>query len=52
MLAELAPDIPATTNFMSLFQPIDHWKWASREDVVTIDLYPDPADPTPTLRRH
>jgi beta-galactosidase len=45
VLAELTPDIPATTNFMSLFQPLDHWTWASREDVVTIDLYPDPAEP-------
>ena len=45
MLAELAPGIPVTTNFMNTFQPADYWKWAAREDVVTLDSYPDPADP-------
>ncbi len=45
VLTELAPEIPVTTNFMNTFQPADYWKWAGREDVVTLDSYPDPADP-------
>jgi beta-galactosidase len=45
VLTDLAPGIPVTTNFMSLFKPIDAWTWSAREDVVTLDSYPDPADP-------
>ena len=45
MLTQLAPGIPVTTNFMNTFQPCDYWNWAGREDVVTLDSYPDPADP-------
>ena len=45
VLAAVTPDIPVTTNFMSPFQPADYWAWAAREDVVTLDSYPDPADP-------
>jgi beta-galactosidase len=45
VLTELAPGIPVTTNFMNTFQPADYWKWAGREDVVTLDSYPDPSDP-------
>jgi beta-galactosidase len=45
VLAEIAPGIPITTNFMNWFKPLDYWKWAGREDVVTLDSYPDPADP-------
>ena len=45
ILREAAPDVPITTNFMGFFKPLDYWKWAAREDVVSHDLYPDPADP-------
>jgi beta-galactosidase len=45
ILAELTPDIPVTTNFMGFFKPLDYWRWAAREDVVSHDSYPDPADP-------
>ena len=45
VLTELAPGIPVTTNFMNTFQPTDYWAWAAREDVVTLDSYPDPIDP-------
>ncbi len=45
VLAAATPDVPVTTNFMCRFQPVDYWKWAGREDVVTLDSYPDPSDP-------
>lgn len=45
ILKEVTPDIPLTTNFMGFFKPLDYWKWAGREDVVSTDSYPDPADP-------
>lgn len=45
VLKEVTPDVPVTTNFMGFFKPLDYWKWASREDVVSTDTYPDPADP-------
>ena len=41
---EFSPDVPVTTNFMGLFKPLDYWKWASEEDFVSHDAYPDPAD--------
>lgn len=45
VLREVTPGIPVTTNFMGLFPPLDYWQWAEREDVVSNDTYPDPADP-------
>ncbi|GGQ87144.1 beta-galactosidase [Streptomyces asoensis] len=39
------PHIPVTTNFMPLFLGQDGWRWAEEEDVVSVDLYPDPRDP-------
>jgi beta-galactosidase len=45
ILRKLTPDIPVTTNFMGFFKPLDYWRWAEREDVVSHDSYPDPADP-------
>lgn len=45
ILRTLTPDIPITTNFMSFFKPIDYWKFAAREDIVSHDSYPDPSDP-------
>jgi beta-galactosidase len=45
ILREATPDVPITTNFMGFFKPADYWKWAAREDVVSDDSYPDPADP-------
>jgi len=45
ILAEHSPGVPITTNFMGFFKPLDYWKWAEREDVVSNDSYPDPADP-------
>ncbi|MET9910801.1 beta-galactosidase [Streptomyces sp. NPDC006476] len=37
--------IPVTTNFMPLWAGQDAWRWAEEEDVVSVDLYPDPHDP-------
>ncbi|MGW3120353.1 beta-galactosidase [Streptomyces sp. NPDC001107] len=37
--------IPVTTNFMALWAGQDAWRWAEEEDVVSVDLYPDPRDP-------
>jgi beta-galactosidase len=45
ILRELTPDVPLTTNFMLNFKPLDYWAWAEREDMVSLDSYPDPADP-------
>ncbi|MFF3939845.1 beta-galactosidase [Streptomyces phaeofaciens] len=39
------PHLPVTTNFMPLFFGQDGWRWAEEEDVVSVDLYPDPRDP-------
>ncbi|MGC0415631.1 beta-galactosidase [Embleya sp. AB8] len=46
VLREVTPDVPVTTNFMSVLPGLDYWKWAAAEDFVSDDAYPDPADPT------
>ncbi|MDR6144017.1 beta-galactosidase [Microbacterium foliorum] len=38
-------DAPVTTNFMGFFKDVDYWSWAPHVDVISDDLYPDPADP-------
>ncbi|MGW2620552.1 beta-galactosidase [Streptomyces sp. NPDC001500] len=45
IVARHTPHIPVTTNFMPLFVGQDAWRWAEEEDVVSVDLYPDPRDP-------
>jgi beta-galactosidase len=45
ILREVTPDLPVTTNFMSMFRDLDYWDFADAEDLVTDDAYPDPADP-------
>lgn len=45
VLRELTPEIPVTTNFMSMLRDLDYWRFAEAEDLVTDDAYPDPADP-------
>ncbi|MFI9779307.1 beta-galactosidase [Streptomyces sp. NPDC051956] len=37
--------VPVTTNFMPFWIGQDAWAWAEREDVVSVDVYPDPRDP-------
>ncbi|MFJ1648073.1 beta-galactosidase [Streptomyces sp. NPDC088258] len=39
------PDTPVTSNFMPLWSGQDAWRWAEEEDVVSVDIYPDPTDP-------
>ncbi|MFE9697510.1 beta-galactosidase [Streptomyces sp. NPDC006270] len=36
---------PVTTNFMPFWIGQDAWTWAEEEDVVSVDVYPDPTDP-------
>jgi beta-galactosidase len=50
ILRRVTPDVPVTTNFMGFFKPLDYWKWAAREDVVSHDSYPDPSDPSSPMR--
>jgi beta-galactosidase len=45
VLAEHSPGVPVTTNFMGLFRPVDQFRWGPELDVVSVDSYPDPADP-------
>ncbi|MGN6426450.1 MAG: beta-galactosidase [Leifsonia sp.] len=45
VLREVTPEIPITTNFMGTFRNVDYWTWAPHIDVISDDLYPDPADP-------
>jgi Beta-galactosidase len=45
VLREVTPELPVTTNFMSMLRDLDYWRFAEAEDLVTDDAYPDPADP-------
>lgn len=39
-------DAPVTTNFIGLVnKPVDFYRWAREQDVVSYDSYPDPSDP-------
>ncbi|MET9902254.1 beta-galactosidase [Streptomyces sp. NPDC006446] len=40
-----SPNTPVTSNFMPMWVGQDAWRWAAEEDVVSVDLYPDPRDP-------
>jgi beta-galactosidase len=46
ILSRLTPGLPVTTNFMRLNDGVDHRRWAGSLDLVSADLYPDPADPS------
>ena len=50
VLAKVTPGVPVTTNFMGFFKPLDYWDFAAEEDVVSNDIYPDPADPEAPVR--
>ncbi len=45
VLKAVTPQIPVTTNFMGFHKGIDYVKFASHEDVVSNDNYPDTSDP-------
>ncbi len=49
ILRQETPNIPITTNFMNFFKPMDYWKWAKQQDVISNDAYPDPSDPSSYL---
>lgn len=49
LLRRHAPRVPITTNFMGFHRPLDYWRWAEREDLVSYDSYPDPSDPLAPL---
>ena len=49
VLLERSPGVPVTTNFMRFFKPLDYWKWAAHEDIVSDDVYQDPDDPVTIL---
>jgi beta-galactosidase len=40
ILAKITPKIPATTNFMASFKPLNYFSWAPYLDVVAVDVYP------------
>lgn len=40
-LKAITPHIPVTTNFMGFYKGVDYFKFATREDVVSQDSYPD-----------
>ncbi|WP_427922289.1 beta-galactosidase [Streptomyces sp. cg40] len=47
VLREAAPSLPATTNFMVMFNfdALDYWRWAPELDVVSNDHYLRSTDP-------
>jgi beta-galactosidase len=45
VLRALTRNMPITTNFMSFFRPLDYWKFAAAEDIVSLDSYPDTSQP-------
>ncbi|MFF7646679.1 beta-galactosidase [Streptomyces canus] len=47
VLREAAPSVPATTNFMVMynFDALDYWRWAPELDVVSNDHYLRSTDP-------
>ncbi|NEC63205.1 beta-galactosidase [Streptomyces sp. SID9727] len=45
IVARHTPHIPVTTNFMPLWSGQDAWAWSAEEDIVSVDVYPDPRDP-------
>jgi len=44
VLERLTPDVPVTTNLLSLWKPIDYFAWAKHLDIIGHDSYPDPLD--------
>jgi beta-galactosidase len=45
VLRRVSPDVPVTTNFCGIWKPVDYWAWAPHLDLVSLDSYPDPAEP-------
>jgi beta-galactosidase len=45
VLRAITPNLPLTTNFMNFHRPLDYWKFASSEDLVSNDSYPNTSQP-------
>jgi len=45
-IKKITPDIPATTNLMGFFKPMDYQKWAKKMDIISFDSYPFPNETT------
>ncbi|GGJ57683.1 beta-galactosidase [Deinococcus roseus] len=43
ILREITPDVPLNTNFLGFSKAVDQRSFAQQEDLVSIDIYPDPA---------
>lgn len=39
-IRQTCPDVPVTTNFMGMYQPIDYHRWAPHLDFASWDNYP------------
>jgi beta-galactosidase len=46
VLHAISPHVPVTTNFMGAFKPLDYFRWAQEQDVVSNDHYLIGEDPT------
>lgn len=49
LLREITPEVPVTTNYIGINKHLDQWKMSEIEDVVSIDIYPDPASPSAAI---
>jgi len=45
ILSAATPHIPVTTNFMGFHKGVDYFKFATHEDLVSNDSYPDTSQP-------
>jgi len=41
ILKRITPNVPVTTNFMGFHKGVDYFKFATHEDIVSQDSYPD-----------
>jgi beta-galactosidase len=48
ILGRVTPDLPVTTNFVTMAKTLDLFEWAEHMDVVGYDCYPDPFDESST----
>jgi beta-galactosidase len=44
------PQVPVTTNLLSVARTLDYFRWAAEQDVISHDSYPDPHDPDAHLK--
>lgn len=46
VLRRITPDVPITTNLMGNHKPVNPFEWARHQDVMSLDYYQDPYDPS------